>query len=113
MGVLIQNKSLGVAEGARKQFRGDINNRDNAIISHARWADHPQGTDDGAIDTVGCADDGQIFIGQLIAFTANKDLNAISMARYIEQLHQDRFLLEHIEHLAQFVQIRTEIAYIE
>jgi len=104
------------AEGGGEQTRGDVDDRDHALVGHARRTDHADGADDlavGAVDLVGRGDHAALVERRDAGFAADEDLHAVGARRQVEQLHQAGALLEQVEQLAQPCHVGRQILAVE
>src|SRR5919198_1469951 len=90
-----------LGQGAREELRGDVDDRDDAVVGHARRPDDADRADHFAVDLVGRRDHAHVVRGAETRFAADEDLHALAAQRHIENLQERGLPLEELEELAQ------------
>src|SRR6266404_2876119 len=90
-----------LGESAGEKLGGDVDDRDDAVVGHARRPDDAHGADHFAVDLVRCGDDAYIIRRAEARFAADEDLHALAAQRHVEDLQQRGLALEELEELAQ------------
>src|SRR5207249_320 len=92
---------------------GDVDDRDHALVGHARRADDAHRADDAAVDFVGRGHDRAFVEGDELRLPADEDLHAVGMLAALEELEELGLLLEEVEETAQARHVGGELVDFE
>ena len=98
---------------AGEKFRGDVHDGNDALVSHARRANHTDGAYDLPVHFVRRGDHAAFVKRHQARLVADENLHAVGTAADVEELQQGGLLFEQIKQLSQVCHVGRQVLHVQ